>query len=643
MSSFSEKLNPFLKIAITAGVPSAVRMHIERGDSINALDINGNGSLHLAALKGHADIIQLLLEAGADRAILDFNGKTAIEVAQNSGSKECVRVLREWTGITPTVDIIKESFEFEDDDDGAVAFNDWEPEKTQIAPEGDESLIKLAAVVNSEISVHQVIDRDTNWDDLDLYLPESVSSKTEDKEWLASLKLLLGITIREGSVPELLVNEICEDEFGLVNHELSEKISRVVYELAGQIDERVGYSLSDWNHDETVQEVLIDEAVVRLEELSSNSTDPMKHYIKDMRARLLLDAEQEVMLGKEIEKSTNDAMVILSRWPAALSRLVEQCAPINDVFDDEAEAEGDDREDEDSLSGIEGVLGVIENPGEVVKLLLTVGLSRSELLKLSTSMEGDQTESANAFRGALASGEKARNTMITSNLRLVLSIARQYAWSELPFEEIVQAGNIGLMKGVDKWDWKRGFKLSTYATWWIRQSISRDIADRETFIRVPVHLQEKLRKVKREVIEDKKIDSTIRLAEEIAKRMGWTLERVSRLLDVKKGPDRFDEEVFDQNLSQIYMELASDKDPALIYERNDTRSAIARMLNKLKERDRHIMVMRFGLNSDEPCTLEECGQAFELTRERVRQVEANAFRTLSAPTNRALLSEMYYT
>lgn len=638
MSLVPEKLNPLLKMAIASGVSSAVRMHIERGDKLNAKDANGNGPLHIAALKGHVEIIKLLLEAGADQTLADSNGNTPLEIARCCGFNECYDLLSE--NLKPlgvgTSDEL--TLDFEDDDVFAGAVDEWKPEIVQIAPAGDESLIGLAAAVNLDISAHKIINTDTSWDDLDLYLPESVSLKSEDKDWIARLKLLFGIAVSEGSVPLRLVEEVCEDEFGTVDDLLLEKVLRVVHDLEAQTDERFGCNLFDWNNDNSDSEEIVDEAVSRLENYTTNAADPMKHYIKDMRNRQLLNSEQEVKLGKEIEESTAEAMKILSEWPSGLRCLVGQ-----HVQNEEIEAEIDEEDDELEFDGLEGVLGVIDQPKKVQDLLLSVGLSRGELLKLSMGMQEDQSDLAGLFRASLASGENARNTMVASNLRLVLSIARQYAWSALPFEELIQAGNIGLMKAVDKWDWRRGFKLSTYATWWIKQSITREIADRESFIRVPVHLQEKLRKTMRDVLMSIKTDKPSRISEEVAKRMGGSTERVDRLLSIQNGPIPYDDEMFDQESSNGYMESSCGMDPARIYEKKDTKIAISKMLAILNERDRKIVAMRYGIGSDEPCTLEECGQAFGLTRERVRQVEAKAFKTLNAPKSRAVLANIYYT
>lgn len=633
-----EKLNPLLKVAIIAGVVPAVKMHIERGDSLNALDANGSRPLHLAALKGHVEIIRLLLEAGADQTIADSNGNTALEIAKSCGFNECYDLLSD--NLKPLVIESADELplDFEDDDVIAGAVDEWKPEEIQIAPAGDESLIDLAVAVNLDISTHQIINTDTSWDDLDLYLPESVSLKSEDKDWLARIKQLFGIAVSEGSVPLSLAEEICEDEYGAVDVQLLEKVLRVVHDLEAQTDERVGCTLLDWNHDNSESEEIVDEAVSRLENFSTNAADPMKQYIKDMRNRQLLNSEQEVTLGKEIEESTAEAMKILSRWPSGLRCLVWQYVPNEDL-----EVETDEEDDELEFDGLEDVLGVIDQPKRVQELLLSVGLSRGELLKLSMAMQEDRGELAGLFRASLASGENARNTMVASNLRLVLSVARQYAWSALPFEELIQAGNIGLMKGVDKWDWSRGFKLSTYATWWIKQSITREIADRESLIRVPVHLQEKLRKAMRDVRKSMKTVKPSHIAEEVAKRIGGSPERVERLLSIQNGPIPYDDEMFDQESSHSYMESSYEMDPARIYERNDTKIAIAKMLERLNERDRRIMAMRFGIDSDEPCTLEECGQAFGLTRERVRQVEAKAFKTLNTSGNRAVLANIYYT
>ena len=219
-------------------------------------------------------------------------------------------------------------------------------------------------------------------------------------------------------------------------------------------------------------------------------------------------------------------------------------------------------------------------------------------------------------------GMKAREEMIRANLRLVVSIAKRYARATMPLADAIQSGNIGLMKAVEKFDYARGFKFSTYATWWIRQAISRAVAEESRNIRLPVHAMENINRVQRaqrELNRELQRDpSTL----EIAARLGESVRKVEEWLTLAADTTSLDQPRGDDGTATLGDHIASDADdPSDRIEADDMRDAVRAILHDLPEREQEVMRMRFGLNGGDGATLEEVGREFDITRERVRQIE----------------------
>ncbi|WP_312602650.1 sigma-70 family RNA polymerase sigma factor [Pseudomonas luteola] len=750
MDSRIDVINPLLRMAVIAGVETAVKHHIKRGDNLDARDSKGATALMLAVGRKKISVAQLLVAAGANPSLIDHEGRDALAYAKKTGCDRCASLIHEALAAMrsfsredhiaqqpPTIEVIsvptvitppiiapdlprealsdKPELAIKETDpiklpagpkanlaqepqertkEAAVEvtkalfhlaassaakphaslrtpdlenvdlddLDDWEVEPEAFAPQGDDKVAQEARVLHETIKLHQAIDGDESWDDLDLFLPDRALPLLRNNDGGSNVRNLLFRAIREGSVPESALINACLKVDESRNEEAEKLLAFVIGDLGAVIDDQLEIKDSSSFGEPTSSEDLeIAEAIEFAEDLASGRNDPLRIYLnlKQFRGDLL-QAQEEIALSREIEEGGLEALDALSRWPAGLASVFDAadkvaCGEVDveafssgaepseecetktpDVLLDEIDEVTLDQDVVAFISAISHVKSL--NRDDVVHIraaLATARLSRGFMLELAKKAGDDPF--GILFASAVRRQAIARERMICSNLRLAYSIAKKYQWSTEALDDLVQEANIGLMKAVERFDWRKGFRFSTYATWWIRQQIARAIADKARVIRVPVHLQDTVRKLLLEREAFKAKEGRDESESESSLRTGIPLVKIRHLLNIFEDVYSLDVPNPELEVSRVDLLIDTNSpDPAAVIEAESVRRVLSEIVGELDERSAKIISLRFGLAGADEMTLEEVGQGFNVTRERIRQIEVKAIEKLSRKVKKEL-------
>lgn len=691
----ARQMSPLLKMACLNGADSAVLAQVKRCGEIDVTDDNGRTALMLAASRGHISTCRMLLEAGADPMLADVAGNDAVALTPVSLRGEMQELIEQYIRPPVTEEPSDDNhihrfqsapLSLDETDtikapDYSLDISAWEVEEEGSVPPGDTTVTAAATEQHRQISAHQPLDCDEDWSDIEIELPEVRQLRSQadlfGPDETACVRALLRRAEQDGRLSTNDIDTLASIVADPNDEGRFEKALRLVLEdMNVFVDDGLDFESPNREYvDNPPEDDLVNEAFVQLVDLLVAAGDPLRLYAQDVRKWALLTREDEVDIGRTVDEAMQECLDSIARSNELLQevcqfaekvsqgRLPPNLAsmsfdPIQSVDDDDEVSE-DNQETEPEERAYPDIAGVIALqdwvdeirrliPREISRLVINVddetnakilaAIKRLHLtwqfiesLVCTPAFAAVDLAVRRRITAAIAKARNARLTLISANQRLVLSIARKYQFSGMPFLDLVQEGNIGLIKAAGKFDHSRGFKFSTYATWWIKQGITRAIADHSRTIRLPVHVVDTLNQVLRakQTIEEQSGQRAT--AEQIAIRIETSAKKVKEILALEHEFVPLDEVLADAKSNEMLMdEMTSSPEEKAVSV--SLRGVLEKMLTDLNEKEAAIIRLRFGLDDEEEWTLEEVGQLFGVTRERVRQIETKALARLRHPT-----------
>lgn len=663
-----------LRMAVLNGAVAAVRFHLRTVQYLDDLDRNGMTLLMHASKAGYADICELLLEAGADPLVINERSQTALTIAESSGSGASRQVIesaiRARTQVSQELQGIQQHQRADDsiatvileEDEDEVLLVDWTPEQPTTKPSEDPRVREQIRTMQLELSSFVPIDNDEEWLEVEVELPEPIivsePSWTLGERW-AIISQLIRRTTATGRVDVRELESLEKDEG--FDERLVFNLRLLLTELNVLVDEtpfpcEFGSSVSTHDGKDDPKGVVRD--ALEFLRCASKVSDPAAQYTKDIKIYQLIDAEEERYIGESIERGCREAWDWIGTKPLLLKALDEfiwRHAAMEAVQSDSAgEPTADDHSDvcssiaenEDDRAQRTSLGEHASSCAEVAFQNPRLAISACEYLSgLITAHPARFAEPNQSNVAAGVSPEvalrhfqtdilKNLNDLVCANLRLVVQFAWKYSRvGELSFEDLIQEGNIGLIRAAEKFEYRRGYKFSTYATWWIRQSILRAIADKGRTVRIPVHMHEQLQRFARAERKCDLMPTGAPSLEEICAEAELPLT-IGRKISQMPLERISIEEVPELELLTPGVASASTALPRCaptFVEHISSIDVVRRVLSHLSPKECNVVVRRFGLGGADSESLEAIGDSMGVTRERIRQIEAKALEKLQSP------------
>ncbi len=640
-------LNPLFRLAVLSGSEAAVQLHARRCHDINERDSEGRSALILAVVSGYAHCCKVLLEAGADPKLPGTDGLDAMSLAIRAGRADLKELVARYIPLpvqNPEIEAVDDEL--------------WIEEPEASVPAHDASCFENAIRFQNSVSDYVFVDEDEDWSDVYIDLPETSNYSPDVDDQLRDFLESAMRTCRSShkEVYDLAMNLSGEDEAHLT-------VSRITVLLgdAGVILDEIGCLDGHRPDPKDRLNFSLSESMEFLRDLENPITEPFNCFVRDTGRRKLLSSEREAQLAMEIEKGFEKAAQELSFCSAAIMEVfrigdlvIAGKTPLEAVVDsdrarrclsepDELKPElaATDTKDE-RLNRFISQMEVLRRKSicgsraEIGSALCELHLSSGILGRLAkTAIASGSVSRAEAVCDALKTVEGAVDEFFSCNIRLVIQIARRYVRPATPLSDLIQEGSTGLLKAIGRFDWRKGYRFSTYATWWIRQTVSRAMANDGRLIRLPVHVGEAMRIFSRTVNGMRQEFGREPSWEEVAARLTWSVKKVHRHSTYAEDIVSLDSAVEEPD-SEQFMESGSLSEKFSQWELS---RRIEALLLSLSRKEAEVIKARFGIGTGCEQTLEEIGTQFNVTRERIRQIEAKALIKLRHPVRRAILRD----
>jgi RNA polymerase primary sigma factor len=544
-----------------------------------------------------------------------------------------------------------------DDTDGAI-FGEpggWLPEPPISRPQDDDGRRKAASLAQRQIAAHRRSNHDKDWSDIAFDLPASAPVLVSRSDF-RSLANLLAAGLQAGELPVHEIARAIDDDCGDRAQDLWPLVMRVLDDLGVAVVDCVAWGRAHESEAAGGQSDQIDAAIDLIADHLAGRGNILSSYDIAARKFDLIVRDAEERLGQRMDSALGSMSRLLSGLDKQQYEVISAQGVVGiehpDVQTEDADETdvepavvpvelGEDAAEEGTKTFWSYVRDLRDGQPEYGRERMVPRPGAVTLSSLASSASTLREPERVTLERAIREYEHARDQLIHANLRLVISMGRKYSYSGMMPEDVIQEGNLGLMRAVDKFDFRKGFKFSTYATWWIRQAITRAIADQVRLIRVPVHMVEKFNVVRkaREVIEAARHANAT--PAEIAAISGLSIAETEKALRAEIQVEPLDAPRHLGQAGDDGLALADPRpEPAEAASLKSLSAAIAGILSDLPVKDRETIERRFGLIDDDAMTLEEVGQFFGVTRERIRQIEAKVLTKLRGHS-RATILEPY--